>query len=179
MNDAAAPDTNRMLKRVAIAAVLIVVAVFASRAIPARLWLDELYTVTLLKADSLPKLWEGIVLGIDGNPPLYLTLAWLIAQAVPAWATVAVLKFVNLVLTAAALLALYRLARRAASRQAACGLSERRRRPESSRHREWLQPSGSAPVAPRRRSLSSALWQRSAGESRRGHWPLRLPFPED
>ncbi|MDB5616950.1 hypothetical protein [Tardiphaga sp.] len=113
-------DTLRGLKAGAVALALAAVALFAFRTVPSRLWLDELYTVTLLKADSLPRLWEGIVLGIDGNPPLYLTLAWLIARAVPAFlSSVVVLKAVNVLVTAAALLALYRLGLRAASQTAA------------------------------------------------------------
>lgn len=115
----AAFDNQRALKAGALAVALAAVALFAARAVPSRLWLDELYTVTLLGADSLPKLWQGIVLGIDGNPPLYLTLAWMIARAVPWLPWVAVLKGVNVLLTAAALLALYRLGLRAASRTAA------------------------------------------------------------
>ena len=113
-------DARPGLQAGALVVALAAVGLFAYHAVPSRLWLDELYTVTLLRADNLVKLWEGIVLGIDGNPPLYLTLAWLIARVVPgALSSVAVLKAVNLLVTAAALLALYRLGLRAASRSAA------------------------------------------------------------
>ena len=59
---------------------------------------------------------RGIVAGIDGNPPLYLTIAWSIAHAMPqAVSSVAVLKLTNVVLTVAATLALYRAGQRVAS----------------------------------------------------------------
>jgi hypothetical protein len=64
----------------------------------------------------LPKLWAGIVLGIDGNPPLYLTVAWLIIQPLPGLVSaVAVLKLVNLAFAGAAVIALCRVARRTVS----------------------------------------------------------------
>ncbi|MCA6116220.1 hypothetical protein J6524_15140 [Bradyrhizobium sp. WSM 1738] len=84
------------------------------------LWSDELLTTSLLQASSLPKLWAGIALGIDGNPPLYLTLAWFILQLLPkAVPSVLLLKLVNLGLAACAVAVLFRLARRLAS-PAAC-----------------------------------------------------------
>jgi hypothetical protein len=83
------------------------------------LWSDELLTTSLLKAASLPKLWSGAVLGIDGNPPLYLTAAWLIVRAIPhAVPLVVVLKLINLALTLAAIFALYRAGRRLVSASA-------------------------------------------------------------
>jgi hypothetical protein len=92
------------------------IAIFAVRSLSGPLWLDELLSLTLIQAASLPKLWSGIVAGIDGNPPLYLTVAWLIAHAVPpALPAVAVLKLTNVALTMAASFALYRIGRRVAS----------------------------------------------------------------
>ena len=73
------------------------------RSLSGPLWLDELLTLTLVRAGSLPKLWSGIIAGIDGNPPLYLTFAWLIIHAVPqALSPVAVLKLTNVIVTMAA-----------------------------------------------------------------------------
>jgi len=81
---------------------------------------DELLATNLLGATSLPKLWRGIALGIDGNPPLYLTAAWLIIQPLPKLvSSIAALKLVNLVAAAAGVALLGRLARRLAS-PAAC-----------------------------------------------------------
>jgi hypothetical protein len=95
------------------------IAIFAVRSLSGQLWLDELLTLTLVQATSLPKLWSGIIAGIDGNPPLYLTFAWLITHAVPqALSPVAVLKLTNVVLTITASFALYRIGRRVASASA-------------------------------------------------------------
>ena len=93
------------------------IAIFVSRSLTGPLWMDELLTMELLQANSLPKLWSGTSYsGIDGNPPLYLTMAWLIVQAIPqAMSAAAVLKLANVALTAAAIFALYRLGRRIAS----------------------------------------------------------------
>jgi hypothetical protein len=80
------------------------------------LWSDEFLTKILVQADSLPKLWSGIVEGIDGNPPLYLTAAWLIIRPLPNLVpSIALLKLVNLAFTVAAAFALYRVGRRIAS----------------------------------------------------------------
>jgi len=92
------------------------IAAFVFRSLAGPLWMDELLTMSLLQADSLPKLWSGIISGIDGNPPLYLTVAWLIVHAIPqAISAAAVLKLVNVALTAAAIFALYRAGQRVAS----------------------------------------------------------------
>jgi hypothetical protein len=92
------------------------IAIFAFRSLAGGLWLDELLTLTLVHATSLPSLWSGILAGIDGNPPLYLTSAWLIAHVIPqAVSSVAVLKLTNVALTAAATFALYCASRRVAS----------------------------------------------------------------
>jgi hypothetical protein len=116
MTDSAIGGVRRRLQTAAIAITSLVVAIFVFRALPGRLWLDELYTVTLLRADSLSKLWAGIVLGLDGNPPLYLTAAWLVTQATPsAISSVVILKLINVAVTIGALAVLYRLARRVAS----------------------------------------------------------------
>lgn len=81
---------------------------------------DELFTTSLLNAATLPKLWKGIALGLDGNPPLYMTAAWLIAHALPKLvSSVATLKLVNVVAAAAGVAVLGRLARRLVS-PAAC-----------------------------------------------------------
>jgi hypothetical protein len=95
------------------------IAIFAFRSLAGALWLDELLTLTLVHATSLPSLWSGIVAAIDGNPPLYLTSAWLIVHALPpALSSVAVLKLTNVALTVMATFALYRAGRRVASASA-------------------------------------------------------------
>ena len=95
------------------------VLIFAVRSLSGPLWLDELLTLTLVQAASLPKLWSGIIAGIDGNPPLYLTAAWLMTHAAPqALSPVAMLKLTNVALTVAATFALYRIGRRVASASA-------------------------------------------------------------
>jgi hypothetical protein len=95
------------------------IVIFAVRSLSGPLWLDELLSVTLIGAASLPKLWSGIIAGIDGNPPLYLTLAWLIAHATPqALSPVAVLKVTNVAFAMTATFVLYRIGRRVASASA-------------------------------------------------------------
>src|SRR3954453_19678361 len=95
-------------------------ALIGHRALNDALWSDELLTTNLLDAASLPKLWTGIALGIDGNPPLYLTAAWLMIQPLPKLvSSVAALKLINLVMAAAGVIVLGRLARRLVS-PAAC-----------------------------------------------------------
>jgi hypothetical protein len=111
--------TRRSLKAVCALLAVCAIAMFAIRALNDRLWSDELLTTTLLGAHDLPKLWAGIALGIDGNPPFYLTAAWLIVAALPqALSLVAVLKLVNLALTAVAVIALCRVGRRIISSEA-------------------------------------------------------------
>jgi hypothetical protein len=96
------------------------IAIFVLRSLAGPLWMDELLTMQLVQADSLPRLWSGIISGIDGNPPLYLTMAWLIVHAIPqAMSAAAVLKLASVALTAAAIFALFRIGRRVAS-AAAC-----------------------------------------------------------
>jgi hypothetical protein len=95
------------------------IAIFVVRSLSGPLWLDELLTLTLVQAPSLPKLWSGIIAGIDGNPPLYLTFAWLITHAAPpVLSSVVMLKLTNLALTLAATFALYRIGLRVASASA-------------------------------------------------------------
>ena len=104
-----------------VALTLLVVCAFAVigyRSLSDALWSDELLTTSLLSADSLAKLWAGIRLGIDGNPPLYLTAAWLIVKPFTASASVPLLKLINLALAAAGVLVLVQIARRVASRTA-------------------------------------------------------------
>ncbi len=77
---------------------------------------DELFTTNLVNAATLPKLWKGIALGLDGNPPLYMTAAWLIVAPLPKLvSSVATLKIVNLVVAAAGVVVLGQLARRLVS----------------------------------------------------------------
>ena len=91
-------------------------AAFAVRSVNDPLWADELLTTHLLQADSLPRLWSGIARGIDGNPPLYLTGAWLLTRLLPsAVPIVAALKLLNIAWVGLGLVALWRLARRALS----------------------------------------------------------------
>ena len=78
------------------------------------MWLDELYTTTLIGAPSLGHLWDGALRGVDGNPPLYLSLAWLMAAAVPADPE-RVLRAFNLIVLAATTALLYRIGRRVAA----------------------------------------------------------------
>ncbi len=78
-----------------------------------RLWLDELYTLTLIGTPSLPHVWDGALRGVDGNPPLYLSLAWLLTRA-RGVAPEAVLASFNLLVVAATAALLYRIGRRLA-----------------------------------------------------------------
>jgi hypothetical protein len=116
-------DIDPMTRRWLIAACALLascaVAMFALRALNDRLWSDELLTTLLLGARDLPTLWAGIALGVDGNPPLYLTGAWLIKAALPqAVSFAATLKLVNLALTGVAVVALCRVGRRILSSEA-------------------------------------------------------------
>ena len=120
MNEAGTIRATRLLKVACALIACCTIAIFAFRSLTEILWMDELLTMTLVQAGSLPKLWSGIVAGIDGNPPLYLTAAWLIVHTMPqAIPSVAVLKLTNVALTVAATFALYRMSRRVAS-AAAC-----------------------------------------------------------
>ena len=93
--------------------------IVAVRSVSDQLWSDELLTTNLLTADSLSKLWAGIALGIDGNPPFYLSAAWLLTRPLPDLASSAMLlKLLNVVLAAAGVAALWHVARRIASREA-------------------------------------------------------------
>lgn len=78
------------------------------------MWLDELYTATLVDAPSLDHMWDGAIRGVDGNPPLYLSLAWALTHAFDA-APDRVLRPFNLVLLAATAAVAYRIGRRLAS----------------------------------------------------------------
>ena len=81
---------------------------------------DELFTTSLLSAATLPKLWKGIALGLDGSPPLYMTTAWLIIHPLPKLvSSIATLKLANLVAAAAGVAVLGHLARRVVSSAAA------------------------------------------------------------
>lgn len=104
------------LRIISIAVVVLAVVIFVDRSFDAKLWLDELFTISLMKAASLPDLWAAIVSGIDGNPPLYMTAAWLILHALPrsiSW--IATLTWLNVAFVAAALAILFRISRRLVS----------------------------------------------------------------
>jgi len=116
MNEAGTIRATRPLKAAGALIAGCAIAIFVSRSLAGPLWMDELLTMKLVQADSLPRLWSGIISGIDGNPPLYLTMAWLIVHAIPqAMSAAAVLKLTNVALTAAAIFAFYRASRRVAS----------------------------------------------------------------
>ena len=76
--------------------------------------LDDLYTATLVDAPSLGHMWDGAIRGVDGNPPLYLSIAWALTHALDA-APDRVLRPFNLVLLAATAAVAYRIGRRLAS----------------------------------------------------------------
>src|SRR6267378_7438346 len=83
---------------------LFAAAVFISRSLDAKRWLDDLFTVKLMAAANLPDLWAAITSGIDANPPLYMTVAWSIVHALPrsvSW--IEALTWLNAALTVAAL----------------------------------------------------------------------------
>jgi hypothetical protein len=116
MSETSTFDAMRPLQAACALIACCTIAIFVFRSLGTALWLDELLTLTLVQAASLPKLWSGIVAGIDGNPPLYLTVAWLIVHAMPqAFSPVVVLKLTNVAMTMAATFALYRVSRRVAS----------------------------------------------------------------
>lgn len=118
MSDAqtAAAPTLRSLKIACGAAVACALALFLWRGLNAELWMDEVLTLTLVQAHSLPKLWAGIIVGMDGNPPLCFTLGWLIVHVIPADVPpVAVLRLLNVLATIVAVAALYRVSTRVAS----------------------------------------------------------------
>ena len=95
-------------------------AVIGHQSVNDLLGLDDLFTTILLSAATLPKLWKGIALGLDGNPPLYMTAAWLIIQTVPKLVSpVALLKTLNIVAAGAGVVVLGQLARRIVSPAAA------------------------------------------------------------
>jgi hypothetical protein len=117
------PTELRVQRTLTVATALLVVcalAVVGYQSLNDPLRSDELLTTHLLSAATLPKLWKGIALGIDGNPPFYLTAAWLIIQPLPKLvSSVATLKLVNLFVAAAGVVVLGRLARRLVSPAAA------------------------------------------------------------
>ncbi len=76
--------------------------------------LDELYTATLIATPSIGHLWDGAVRGVDGNPPLYLTAAWLLTRLVPTTPE-HILRPLNIVLLAVTTVLLHRLGRRVAA----------------------------------------------------------------
>ncbi len=112
--------TERRVQRfVTIASALLMacaLAVIGYQTLNDQLRSDELFTTSLLNAATLPKLWKGIAIGLDGNPPLYTTTAWLIIQPLRELvSSVAALKLVNLVAAAAGVMVLGQLARRIVS----------------------------------------------------------------
>ncbi len=78
-----------------------------------KLWLDELYTTTLIDTPSLFHVWDGATRGIDGSPPLYFSIAWALTQAIPAEPE-RVLRLLNLMLLAATARLLFSIGRRLA-----------------------------------------------------------------
>src|SRR5581483_517577 len=108
--------TERPLAIASAVLAVCVLAVIGYQSLNDPLRSDELLTMNLLSAATLPKLWRGIALGIDGNPPLYLTLAWLvIAPLQKLVSSVVTLKLANLLIAAAGVVVLGRLARRLVS----------------------------------------------------------------
>ena len=108
--------TERLLAIASAVLAVCVLAVIGYQSLNDPLRSDELLTMNLLSAATLPKLWRGIALGIDGNPPLYLTLAWLvITPSQKLVSSVVTLKLANLLVAAAAVVVLGRLARRLVS----------------------------------------------------------------
>jgi len=94
-------------------------AIFVSHSFNAKLWLDDLFTINLMAAANLTDLWAAITSGIDANPPLYMTAAWLIVHALPrsvSW--IEALTWLNVILIAAALGVLFSIGRRLVSSQA-------------------------------------------------------------
>ena len=66
--------------------------------------LDELYTTTLIGTPSFAHMVDGALRGVDGNPPLYLSLAWALTHF-SSIAPEAILRVANLaILTATALM---------------------------------------------------------------------------
>src|ERR1700752_4751167 len=113
----------RVQRYLTLASALLVVcalAVIGYQSVNDPLRSDELFTTYLVNAATLPKLWKGIVNGLDGNPPLYMTAGWLIIHPLPKLVSaVATLKLVNLLMAAAGVAVLGLLARRLVS-SAAC-----------------------------------------------------------
>src|SRR5579864_162513 len=104
--------TERFLAIASAVLVACALAVIAYQSVTDLLGLDELFTIKILSAATLPKLWKGIT-GLDGNPPLYMTAAWLIIQPLPKLvSSVALLKIMNVVAAAAGVAVLGQLARR-------------------------------------------------------------------
>src|SRR5258708_37848374 len=69
-----------------------------------------------MAAANLPDLWAAITSGIDANPPLYMTVAWLVVHALPrsvSW--VEALTWLNVAFTVAALAVLFGIGRRPVS----------------------------------------------------------------
>lgn len=119
VSEPAAGGASRTLPLICALLIGGMLAIVAVRTTGDQLWSDELLTTNLLTADSLRKLWAGIALGIDGNPPLYLTAAWLLTRPLPDFAaTVLLLKLVNVALAAAGVATLWRIARRMVSANA-------------------------------------------------------------
>lgn len=118
-DDASQPGAGSAPRSLALMCALLIggmLGLVAIRSLGDQLWSDELLTTNLLTAGSIRKLWAGIALGIDGNPPFYLTAAWLLTRPLHDFASsVALLKLVNVLLAAAGVAALWHVARRLAS----------------------------------------------------------------
>ena len=113
------PAERRVERFLTVASALLAVFAFAVvgyQSLNDPLRSDELLTTDLLSAATLPKLWKGIALGIDANPPLYLTAAWLTIQPLAKVASsVVTLKLLSLAFAATGVVVLSRLARRLVS----------------------------------------------------------------
>lgn len=114
------PRLQRFLTTTVAFLVVCALVVIGRESVNDLLGLDDLFTTILLSAASLPKLWKGIALGLDGNPPLYMTAAWLIIQPLPKLiSSVALLKVLNIAAAAGGVAVLGQVARRFVSPAAA------------------------------------------------------------
>lgn len=77
------------------------------------LWLDEFFTLTLMGASDFGHLWEGIAIGIDCNPPLYIASSWIVTGFIfPNIAPEIVLRALNAVYMILFLVTVFKIMRR-------------------------------------------------------------------
>ena len=67
MSEAGTIRATRLLKAAGALIAGCTIAIFVSRSLAGPLWMDELLTMKLVQADSLPRLWSGIISGIDAT----------------------------------------------------------------------------------------------------------------